>query len=323
MRLALCAVAGFLLVPSEVVAQDPKIRSEAVELLEKANGLSMPPNLPNLQRTDVFRVLDTSPVQEGTFRRIVIQGGGRREETTFGDYHATELWTDSGLNAARTSELPPPEVDTVMRITPFYHVWFADDDVIHAIVAKGGAEGQLRCIVFDTIRGQRTDDNEICVNASSGALASQKIGSEFIEYSEYYPFAGAMLPGKISYASGGVRKLEIKQMTVELKDSPESVLTAPPNAPLRAWCKTFKPAIGQSMPQPKEGRGSSDVDVVIRGMIGKDGRVHQAVIQSAERGDLGEEALTLVQQQWVFAPAVCNGQPNEEEDTFVVHFHGR
>jgi len=75
------------------------------------------------------------------------------------------------------------------------------------------------------------------------------------------------------------------------------------------------------MPQPKPGNGGRDVDVAVQGVIGTDGRVHLAQVQSAERADLGAEALGLV-QQWVFAPAVCNGKPNEEDATFIVHFHG-
>lgn len=324
MKYVFCALACFLLVPAESVAQDPNIRSQAVELLEKANGVSMSPKLPNLERTDVFQVLDTtSPVREGTFTRAVIQGTGIREETTFGDFHAVDVWTRSGLSAVRTSELRPADVSTLMRLTPIFLVRFADDDVIQAIVDKAGEEGQkLRCIQFDTIRGQRTENNEICVDAASGTLASQKIGSQLIEYSEFFPFAGALFPARINYSRDGVRKLEITQTMEELKDATENVLAAPPNAALRPWCKTYKRAIGQSMPQPKEGRGGRDVDVAIRGIIGRDGKVHQAVVQSADSADLGPEALTLV-QQWAFAPAVCDGKPTEEEATFIVHFHGR
>jgi hypothetical protein len=324
MKCALCVLAGLLLMPDKSEGQDPKVRSEAVQLLERANGASMSPKLPNLERTDVFRVLDaSSPLREGTFTRVVVQGAGRREETTFGDYHALDVFTQAGVSTVRSSELRPPEVETVMRLTPIYLVSFADDDVIHAIVDKAGVGGQKsRCIEFDTIRGQRIENNEICVDAANGTFVSQKIGNWLAEYSEYFLFAGELLPAKINYSRDGARRLEITQTLVELKDATENVLAAPPNASVRIWCKTFKRAIGQSMPQPKEGHGGRDIDVAIRGIIGMDGKVHQAVVQSAERADLGMEALGLV-QQWVFAPAVCNGQPNEEEATFVVHFHGR
>jgi hypothetical protein len=320
----LCTLVGFLLLATENAAQDPNVRSEAVQLLERANGVSMSPNLPNLERTDVFHVLDTSsPVREGTFTRVVIQGVGRREETTFGDYHTINIFTDAGLRTVRTSELRPAEVETVMRITPIYLVSFADDDVIHTIADKAGAAGQkLRCIQFDTIRGQRIENNEICVDATNGTFVSQKIGNWLAEYGEYFAFAGELLPAKINFSRDGVRKLEITQTLVELKEATGDVLAAPPNASDRVWCKTYKRAIGQTMPQPKEGHGARDIDVAIRGIIGRDGKVHQAVVQSAERTDLGAEALALV-QQWVFAPAVCNGQPNEQEATFIVHFHGR
>ena len=324
MKYVLFMFAGFLLTPAENAAQDPKIRSEAVQLLERANGVSMSPKLPNLERTDTFRVLDTtSPVREGTFTRVVIQGAGRREETTFGDYHALNVFTQAGVSTVRTAELRPAEVETMMRLTPIYLVSFADDDVIHAIGDKAGTNGQrARCIEFDTVRGQRIENNEICVDASNGTFVTQKLGNWLAEYSEYFEFAGELLPGKIDFSRDGVRKLEITQTVVELKDATENVLAAPPNAGTRVWCKTYKRAIGQSMPQPKEGRGGRDIDVAIRGIIGTDGKVQQTVVQNAERADLAAEALALV-QQWVFAPAVCNGQPNWEEATFVVHFHGR
>jgi hypothetical protein len=324
MKYVFCALIGLLLVPAQSAGQDPAIRTEAVQLLEKANGLSMSPKLPNLERTDVFHVLDTSsPVREGTFTRVVIQGLGRREETAFGDYHTIDVFTDAGLSTVRTSELPPPEVHTVMTITPVYMVSFADDDVIHSIVAKAGAGGQkLQCIEFDTIRGRRIENNEICVDAASGTLASLKIGNRLIEYSDFFPFAGALLPGKISYSRDGVPKLDITQTMEELKEATENVLAAPPNASVRTWCTTYKPAMGESMPQPKAGYNGRDIDVAIRGIIGQDGKVHQALVQSAESPELGAEALALV-QQWQFAPAVCDGKPNPEEATFIVHFHGR
>src|SRR6266478_5865042 len=82
------------------------------------------------------------------------------------------------------------------------------------------------------------------------------------------------------------------------------------------------PATGISMPQPAEGHGGRDVDVVIRGIISADGRVHEAVVQSAENPDLGNEALALV-RQWTFTPARCDGEPNDQKAEFLVHFHGR
>ena len=76
------------------------------------------------------------------------------------------------------------------------------------------------------------------------------------------------------------------------------------------------------MPQPKPGNGGTDIEVVVRGIIAGDGRVHDAVVQSSERPDLNAEALDLI-HQWVFTPALCDGKPNVTEASFTLHFQGR
>jgi len=304
-------------------AQDPELRREAVQLLERANGVSLSPKLPNLERVDTFRVFDSSSgPQEGTFTRVVVQGTGKREESRFGEYHTLDICSGGHLVTVRNSELPPPEIDTVMRLTPIYLVRFADDDVIYAIVDKAAGGKKIRCIEFDTIRGQKVENNELCVDPNNGTLVLEKIGDKLIENSEFFSFAGELVPAKITYSFVGVRKLEISQTITELTDASENVLAAPPEAQIRNFCKTYRRAIGTSMPQPNAGKGGRNVDVAIRGIISTDGKVHEAVVQSAEHADLGAEALALV-QQWVFTPAVCDGNPNTEEAMFIVHFHGR
>jgi len=312
-----------LLFASAASAQDPDVRREAVQLLERANGVSLSPHLPNLERIDTFRVLDAgSGPREGTFTRVVVQGTGRRDETTFGDYHALDIWSAGHLATIRTSELPPADVDTVLRLTPIHLLRFDAEDVIHRVVQKAAAGKNARCIEFDTIKGQKIENNEICIDPANGTLVLVNVGGELIENSDFFPFAGALMPGKIVYSFGGIRKLEISQSMTELKDASENVLAAPPDAQIRTLCKTFRRPIGVSMPQPKAGTGGRDIDVAIRGIIGMDGRIHEAVVQSAERADLGAEALRLV-QEWVFTPGMCDGSPNSNEAVFIVHFHGR
>src|SRR5438046_9155743 len=83
-------------------AQDPELRREAVQLLERANGVSLSPKLPNLERVDTFRFFDSSSgPQEGTFTRVVVQGTGRREESRFGEYHSLDIWTGGRLATMR------------------------------------------------------------------------------------------------------------------------------------------------------------------------------------------------------------------------------
>jgi hypothetical protein len=323
MNLALKVLPLVLAAAIPAFAQDQELRREAMQLLERANAVSMSPKLPNLERADTFRVFDTgSGPREGTFTRVVVQGTGRRDESFFGEYHSLDIWSGGHLATVRTSELAPSEIETVFRLAPIILSHFDDEDVIHSIVDKASGGKKIRCVEFDTIRGQKTDNNEICVDQSNGTLVSQKADNELIENSEFFPFAGELLPAKITYTFAGVRKMEISQVVTELTEVSENVLVAPPTAEVRDFCKTVRRATGISMPQPKEGHGGRNVDVVIRGIISTDGRVHEAVVQSAENPDLGTEALALV-QQWTFRPCLCDGDPNNQEAEFIVHFHGR
>ena len=121
----------------------------------------------------------------------------------------------------------------------------------------------------------------------------------------------------------GSRGLEISQTMTVLRDATPNVLAAPPNTRILQACTTFRRAFGESMPQPKPGNGGGDFDVVARGVIGSDGKVHDAVVQSSERPpDLNAEAVSLV-ERWVFTPALCNGRPVVPEASFTLHFQAR
>ena len=304
-------------------SQDMELRSRAVALLERAHAVSMAPNLPNLERVDTFQVFDPNAgAREGSFSRVVVQGLGRREETTFGDYHLVEVWTGETLSTTRTPQLVPPEVDRVMWLTPIRLVTFDDSDVIRTITDRDIHNRSAHCIAFDTIVGEHHEQNELCLDAQNGTLVSEKLGDDSIENSEFFSFAGILLPGKISYSVSGNRELAITQSMTDLRDSAANVLAAPPDATVLHRCTTFRRAIGQSMPQPATGARGPDSDVVVRGVIERDGRVSNTLVHSSERPDLNAEALGLV-GKWTFLPAMCNGNPNPTEASFVVHFHGR
>jgi hypothetical protein len=312
-----------LLAATSVSAQDPEVRRQAIELMERASAASLSAKLPNLERVDMFRVLDSgSGPRDGMFTRVVVQGTGKREEATLGDYHLAEVWTGGQLATVTSHKVVPAALETVMNITPIRLMRFDGEDVIHRIVTKAVGGKNARCVEFDTIKGQKTENNEFCFDPANNTLILEKTGDELIENSNFFSFGGELLPSKITYSFAGVRQLEISQTMAELTDVTENVLAAPPGASVLQFCKTWRRAIGVSMPQPKAGNGGRDYDVVIRGLIESDGLVHDAVVQSAELPDLGAEALEVI-KQWRFTPLMCDGQPGEIEGSFVLHFHGR
>jgi TonB family protein len=310
---------SILLAPQLCSGQDPQLRSQAIELLEHAMQVSLSPHWPDLERVETFRVLDaaTGP-QDGSFSRVVVQGTGRREELTFGNFHTINVWTRNGLATVRTGEVIPPPLVDVLRITPTQRLRFDLADVIYAITDSGVNGRPARCIEFNTITGEKTNSNELCVDSETGALVQAKLDNQLFEYRDFFSFAGALIPGTILYSFNGTPHLEITQSMTELTNPTPNVLAAPPDAQLRKLCTTYRRAFGINMPQPKPGQGNG-AEVVVRGLIGTDGRVHEAVVQSSERPDLDPAALQLI-QQWTFTPALCDGRPNPVPASFTLQF---
>jgi TonB family protein len=323
MKFGLASLIVFFAVSIPCFCQDLKVREEAVRLLERANKVSSSPNWPNLKRVATFRAFGEDGFHDGSIVRTVIQGTGVRAEYSFREYHSVSVETEKQIADTEKARIPPPELMEARRITPILLVQFDGEDVIRTIGDRDVLDRNARCIVFDTIKGQETQtNNEVCVERGSGVLLEVKLGPEFIEYSDFFPFAGALLPGRINYSLAGVKKLEITQSMILLNDSVESALVAPAEAQVRKFCTTFRRPFGTAMPQPPAGNGGGSVDVIVHGMVGTDGRLHEATVQKSERSDLNEEALSLV-KQWTFTPGVCNGQPNADEIYLTLHFLGR
>ncbi|HEY2460501.1 MAG TPA: energy transducer TonB [Candidatus Acidoferrum sp.] len=304
--------------------ENPDLRREAIQLLEHAHAVSTSPDMLPSERIDTFRILDaTSGPREGTFRIVKIRSlGGTREDISFGDFNTVDIWTPAGLSTNRKSETLPGDVMTVRAITPMYLLHFGEEDVIQAVTDKAGNGHPVRCVEFNTIKGLKRENNEFCFDPANGTLVTERIGDEAIENSDFVPFAGALFPSKIVYSLAAKPRIEISQTIQKLQPPIESYLTPPEGSATRPFCKSFRRPIPVSMPQPKPGNGSRDIDVQLQGVVGRDGKIHEPVVQTAETDALAKEALALI-NQWTFTPPVCNGEPSTAEVTLVVHFHGQ
>ena len=314
-----------LLVVSSAHAEDLRVRQRAIYLLERGNAVTTPIKLPDLERVDRFRTTEFSGSKtvenEGTFTRVVIQGSGRRDEAILGDYHLVDVFVNGGMSRMQTQALAPAEVKTVMRITPIYHVSFNNEDVVNEVKDREIDGRPAKCIEFSTVTGEKSNANEICVDAESGALVLEKLNEERIEFHDFFVFAGALIPARIDYQNT-TSTIGITQSMTEMTEATPNVLVAPPGS--QAWvnCRSFRRAFGKSMPQPKPGRGTGEVDVVVRGVISADGKIHDAVVQSSGRPDLNTEALNVI-HLWVFTPPMCDNQPTSVEGSFTLRFQGR
>ncbi len=307
-------------------AEDVKLREQAVHLMEVANAVSLTGGLRDYEQLVTFAVHDllTGSVKEGTFTRVSAGADGRREEYTFGDYHAIRVLSGDRLSDSRTGE-EPAEIRELLRYIPIHLGRFDQEDVIRSIEDMNVLGRPAKCINFETHFGSEMQANQICVDTERGALLRWHIGDELIENSQYFQIANLWEPGHIRRFVRGALQFEIEQRMTATEVPVDANAFSPVSGHWQRMfgCKNQRRAVGISMPMPPAGTaGTGTVDVIVHGYIWDNGTVQPITIESSQRPDLNAEALKLV-ATWKFLPLMCNDKPATTVADFVVHFQSR
>lgn len=302
--------------------EDPKLRAEAVSLLERANHVSTPAAWPPNEMRLRFRIPNPAPGESGEGEYVSSVGGKglRRQVWTYGEYQQTQIRNGQRLFVSQGHKAPRPAfMELLGRLAPIYLVRFDEQDIIRSITHT--PEGS-RCIQFETVQGDHQQQlNEVCVDAVHGWLLSLRLGNELTRNSNFFPFNGAFLPGRIERWKDGKLLIEIEETDVEKSDYPPDFFDVP--ADTKAYfCDDFVRAFAKNTPQPAQGPSASVHDVLLTGTIDMDGRVFGLKPVDEVRPDLNEEAIKLV-STWTYTPATCRGEPAVWQTTFTVHFKGR
>ena len=317
-------MAGLLLIGQALHAEDPALRQAAVQLLEKANAVSTIAVHPNLEQTVTFRSFDLAESGEGQFHRTWAGKDGHRDDTRFGTYYLLNIWLPDQLIVKGEGPQTPGVVLRMKKSIPIRLVMFDHEDIIRSITDAGIGGRPASCIDFDTVFGGKTQANQICVDKQLGVLLRFRDGSDTYENSEFFAFAGAYLPGRIDISHNGQPLLEVHQKFTPIEGAIDPAIFEPPaGAEIRSKCKESRRAFGVTMPQPPAGNnGTETIDVKLHGFVGRDGRVINPYVVESDRPDLNAEAVKLV-STWTYTPGLCDGRPNVQQFTFVVHFQGR
>jgi hypothetical protein len=308
---------------SAASAQDLKLRQEAVTLLSGAY-LKSTPSIRGAYRMEVSFRASGGPAgeDEGIYKHVVASPEEARVEVQSKDFHSITVSLPDRRAMTHSRDVTPMIERTVMRLTPIYLVRFDHADVIRSIVNTSSNGRQARCIEFDTTYGEKTSANEICIDQENGTVVHMRIEAETYDYSAFFPFRDALYPGHIEFEGNGTRI--VLEQTVKEAQLPldPSELAAPEGTEFVAYCKEFRPAVVKEMSRPRAGNGSATSEIVMRGEVQLDGKVHELTIDSSNRPDLNAEALEVV-SSWTFTPATCDGKPNFGMVVITLHFQGR
>jgi hypothetical protein len=307
-----------------VHGEDIKVREEAVRLLERANQVSLPGAAPNYEQAVSFRVYySDGSSKEGAYTKIAVGASGYREERSFADYHDVIVRSGDKMSGTATWT-PPTELQELRDQLPVHLGRFDDKDVIRSIEDTNIDGIAAKCISFDTLFGDKLQQNQICVDAARGPVLRWQVGDETIENSGYFRVGTLWEPAHISRSLRSALRMQIEQR-ITVMDKVDASLLSPPSG---HWdkliqCQPYRRPIVISAPQPIAGNaGTETIDVVVSGFVLSTGKTDKLQIQSSSRPDLNGEALETV-AKWIFQPMICNDKPSTQWMEFVVHFQGR
>jgi hypothetical protein len=309
--------------PSALIAEDVKLREEAVRLMERANQASLPGAVPNYEQTVTFSVhYPDGTSKAGTYSRVAKGAAGYREEVSFGDFHAIAVRLGDRSSATVGWS---PEYRELREQLPVHLGRFDHEDVIRSIEETSVQGRAAKCVSFGTHFGDTMQQNQVCVDAETGVMLRWQVGDETIENSDYFKVGSLWEPAHIRRSLRGALRMEIEQRISVIEGAVDPNLFTPPTSHWNKLfqCRTSRRAIGISTPQPAPGnQGTETVDIVVWGMIRQYGNTEALKIFSSSRPDLNDEALRIV-SKWTFQPMMCNDVDVTQEADFVVHFQGR
>ncbi len=308
-------------------AEDVKLREQAVQLLERANAVSLIAGFRDYEQviTFTFHDLLNGTIKTGTFSRISAGAAGRRDEFTYGNYHALTVFTGDRTSTTRKGSSEAPEIVELLDQIPIYLGRFDDKDSIRSIEDSNVLGRTAKCVDFETHLGSGVQANQICVDAERQTLLRWRVGAELIENSDFFQVANLWEPGHIRHFVHGSLRLEIEQRITRTSAPVDVTAFSPPSGEWQNLftCQTRRRPVGISMPMPPPGTaGTGIVDVVVRGYIWDTGAVQPITLVSSLHPDLNEEAMKLV-ATWKFTPLMCNDKPAATIADFVVRFQGR
>ena len=168
-------------------AEDVKLREQAVRLMEGANAASLLAGYRDYEQVVSFTFHDpiNGQITTGTYSRTSAGSEGRREEFSYGNYHAVSAIAGDRQSSTRIYK-EEPEIAELLDQLPIYLGRFDDQDVIRSIEDSNVGGRAAKCINFDTHLGVGIQANQMCVDAERGTLLRWRVGDELIENSDFF-----------------------------------------------------------------------------------------------------------------------------------------
>lgn len=299
---------------------------EAATLIDHAKQLSdiRAEGAPAFRLKLTFKIINEGgSVLDGTYTEAWVSKTQWRRETVLGDFRRTQVGAGRKRWLLDSSTAVPehlgyfPSLTDIGRYQP--EAWKpqkVEDRKLKGLSArcievKPTPWGAKSALCFDKISGTIT-----AVVSPSHQMGTRD-GEMVCFYADYQQFGDRVLAR--SYECDEDKHPTLKAKVIELAAEPatDPAFFAPPDGAKESvnCLSPIKPPTAVYQPDPKTTqipRPGERSLVVIKIVVGTDGKPHNLRVTSGPNRDSDLAALEAV-RQWIFKPATCDGEPVETE----------
>jgi hypothetical protein len=214
--------------PTVSQAQDVQVREKAVTLLEHANSISTPHEFASYEQVISFQSFSPAGTRSGWFTSVVHGPRSYRDEYALGNYDLLVVVNGSLIADVGDRANAPLEVRRLTRLNHPYTARFDESDIIRSIQDSHVNGRAVRCIEFDTVVGEKSDANEICIDAQLGVVLRAHANNETITNSNFFAYRDTYIPSHITYEQTDLR-MELEQAKKEIEGPFDPDFLTPPS----------------------------------------------------------------------------------------------
>ncbi len=304
--------------------------AEAATLIEHAKQLSdiRAEGAPAFRLKLTFKIInENGSVSEGSYAESWVSKAQWRRESVLADFRRTQVASGRKLWLLDSSTTVPEYLGYFLSLTNIgrfqAEAWksgkVADRQLnglnVHCLEVKNGPDARS-VLCFDKISGA-------IVAAFSPSQSGSRIGETVCFYNDYQKFGDRELAR--SYECEEDKHPRIEARVDELAAEPAidpTFFTPPERAKESVNClspiKPPKAVYSPDPPRPQTHTGPALV--ILKMVVGTDGKPHDLKVTSAPNRDFDGAALEAV-RQWTFKPGTCDGEPVETQVAVDMNFH--
>lgn len=309
-------VLAALLLPPLVSATD-KAR-EGQEILEQARSKSDIRELPHFTMKAIVKIEDRGKLVEGRYTLLWNGPDQWREETSFPGFDEIRVGAPGTVALKRNVDVIPLRVFQLHQTLEYGRgeLTVRPDEGIKQVHTRKVNGIEAKCAEITGKLFKR----EICTDALTGALVRDH---PFVD-TEFTPFGAKIFPRSLRYVQEGRTLAEAEITEFKTTESlPSSAFDAPVGAVSEPGC--LNPTVGHLVERVRpsypewDRRTHTQGTVLIYGLIGVDGTLHDLRVISGVSAGLNQASVEAV-RQWRYEPFTCESTPVEVESVLQVNY---